>query len=568
MVEPRAQIPGPLLKHGPVLKQPPVLIEGPVLKSAIAAAVPAIRAVDSARNGSKRNRRPLLEGSFGRYEIEGEIARGGVGAVFRARDRDTGKPFALKVLIEGEEAGETERERFRHECETAKALSLPGMVQIHEVGEIDGRPFMAMELVEGKSLDRVIADKTLGVDDCLVLMKSVAETVGALHEAGYVHRDLKPGNILLDAFGSPKVADFGLVKSLDEVTRMTASGLVCGTPAYMSPEQARGEGRNVDPRSDVWALGGVLYEMLAGEPPFKADNALKLMLRITKEQPRKLSTVNRKVPSGVEAIVMKCLEKKPALRYANGREMAADIIAFREGKKLRVETQPRMSRLINGAIEHRARLLPAAAAVAALLMIAFVAKLAMQVKDAGPLVEQGTLALNDPTLSPAEKLNQAERSFREALLLDTKNARAYMGLGLCLARRGIDPAKHIAVNPALIREAFKMNEFAGQLDQRLQPESLANAARYSMWLNDHVAEAAQLERAVRVAPANLKYRESLGLAYWNAGAQTHSTKYYQSAVKTFEAILAAQPDYPKVQDYIHQIYDKFLAQGRSSAMSP
>src|SRR5205823_337063 len=146
--------------------------------------------------------------------------------------------IALKVLLEGDEAGETERERFRHECETAKALSLPGMVQVYDVGEFDGRPYMAMELVHGSSLDKVIPEKSLSVNDCLVLMKSVAETIGALHEAGYVHRDLKPGNILIDGFGSPKVADFGLVKSLDEVTRLTASGLVCGTPAYMAPEQA------------------------------------------------------------------------------------------------------------------------------------------------------------------------------------------------------------------------------------------------------------------------------------------------------------------------------------------
>src|SRR5205814_1951732 len=123
-------------------------------------------------------------------------------AVFRARERETGKPIALKVLLDGEEAGEAERERFRHECETAKALSLPGMVQVYAVGELDNRPYMAMELIGGKSLDKIVPDKSLSVNDSLILMKSVAETIGALHEAGYVHRDLKPGNILIDEFGS------------------------------------------------------------------------------------------------------------------------------------------------------------------------------------------------------------------------------------------------------------------------------------------------------------------------------------------------------------------------------
>ena len=135
----------------------------------------------------KKIRRPILEGSFGPYDIEGEIARGGVGAVFRARERESGRIVALKVLLDGDEAGETERERFRHECETARALSLPGMVQVFEVGELDSRPYMAMELVNGRSLDKAIPERNLTVHDCLVLMKSVADTVGALHEAGYVH---------------------------------------------------------------------------------------------------------------------------------------------------------------------------------------------------------------------------------------------------------------------------------------------------------------------------------------------------------------------------------------------
>lgn len=247
---------------------------------------------------ARKQRPPLMEGPFGDYEIEGELARGGVGAVFRAKQISTGKPVALKVLLDGEDADEIDRERFRHECETAKSLNLPGMVQILDVGEVDGKPYMAMELVEGRSLDKLIPERTLSVHECLVIMAGVAETAGALHEAGYVHRNVKPGNILLDSYGTPKLADFGLVKSLDEVTRLTASGLVCGTPAYMAPEQARGDGKAVNPHSDVWALGAVLYEMLTATPPFQADNALRLMLKITKEEPRPPRQLNPKIPQG------------------------------------------------------------------------------------------------------------------------------------------------------------------------------------------------------------------------------------------------------------------------------
>ncbi len=515
----------------------------------------------------KAGRRPLLEGSFGKYDIEGEIARGGVGAVFRARERGTGKPFALKVLIEGDDVGETERERFRHECETAKALSLPGMVYIHEVGEQDGRPYMAMELVEGKSLDRVISERSLTVNSCLVLMKSVAGTVGALHEAGYVHRDLKPGNILLDQFDTPKVADFGLVKSLDEVTRMTASGLVCGTPAYMSPEQARGEGKNVDPRSDVWALGAVLYEMLAGEPPFKADNALKLMLRITKEQPRKLSLANRKVPCEVEAIVMKCLDKNPTRRYANGRALATDIATFLEGGKPQVSTQSKVRQIFTVASANRAKIIPVIAASVAILIIGIVAHAIFSTHDASPLVEQGIQALKENPQGDEAKLKIAQRYFQDAIALDPKNGRAYLGLGATFARRGIDRKTHHVTNQKLVDDAFRANDFAAKYDPKLQTEMLATAAMYNMWLGQFEKESSLWERLVRLEPANLEFRKSLAMAYWNAGVEKRKNEYYQRAVIEFKTILSAKPNYPQVADHIKNIERNFLIQSAASTVS-
>ncbi|HLX64545.1 MAG TPA: protein kinase, partial [Planctomycetota bacterium] len=499
------------------------------------------------------------------YDIEGEIARGGVGAVFRARERDSGKPFALKVLIDGDDVGETERDRFRHECETAKALSLPGMVHVHEVGTHDGRPYMAMELVEGKSLDKVISERTLTVNDCLVLMKSVADTVGALHEAGYVHRDIKPGNILLDSFGTPKVADFGLVKSLDEVTRMTASGLVCGTPAYMSPEQARGEGKNVEPRSDVWALGAVLYEMLAGEPPFKADNALKLMLRITKEQPRKLTNANRKVPRDVEAIVNKCLEKNPARRYVNGRALAVDLGTFLEGGKLELTTESKMQRMLAAAAKNRAKIVPSVAALIAIGIIGIVAHAIFAGRSAAPLIEQGFATLKETPGNDDKKLQLAQRSFQDAIALEPQNGKAYLGLSFSLARRGIDQSAHRILNPKFVEEAFRANDYAAKLDPALQADSLASAAKYYTWLGRNVNAAAKWEQLVRSNPKNLDFRNALALSYWNAGVEVRDPKYYQLAVTEFKTILAAKPDYPKIQDYIKNIEHNFLVQSNSGS---
>jgi len=508
----------------------------------------------------KKARRPLLEGTFGPYEIEGEIARGGVGAVFRAKETDTGRICALKVLLEGPEAGESERERFQHECETAKALSLPGMVQVYAVGEIEGRPYMAMELVKGRSLDKVIPDKTLSVNDCLVLMKSVAETIGALHEAGYVHRDLKPGNILIDEFHSPKVADFGLVKSLDEITRLTASGLVCGTPAYMAPEQARGDGKAVDPRSDVWALGAVLYEMLTSKPPFQAENALRLMLKITKDQPKPPRMLNIKVPQDVHFIVMKCLEKSAEKRYANARAMAADITRFLNGEPLesRPQAHERVQKLFASASQNRKPLLAGAIAIAVIVMIAVTARMFLAPREAGPIVERGYKILGDPSFKDGDRLDAAEKCFRDALTLDGKNGRGYLGLGLVLGRRSIDKVTKKA-DPRKIAEAFAATNQAAEVAPQLRGESLSQAARLKMWMGEFADEARYREQAVEAAPTNLQYREALGIAYWNAGVQTNSVTYYQRAVSEFQGILNTDPAYPKVRDWVRQLKEQFLA---------
>ncbi|MFH0938009.1 MAG: serine/threonine-protein kinase [Planctomycetota bacterium] len=499
----------------------------------------------------RSTRRPLLEGSFGPYEIEGEIARGGVGAVFHARERDTGRSVALKVLLDGDEAGETERERFQHECETAKALSLPGMVQVYAVGEIDQKPYMAMELVNGHSLDKIIPKKSLSVNDCLVLMQSVAETIGALHEAGYVHRDLKPGNILIDAFGSPKVADFGLIKSLDEVTRMTASGLVCGTPAYMAPEQARGDGQAVDPRSDVWALGAVLYEMLTAQPPFQAENALRLMLRITKESPRSPRKLNLKVPQDVQYIVLKCLEKNADRRYANARALAVDIGRFLNGEPLLARPQPKMRSLAIAAIQNRRRLMAVGGGIAAIVVVAVLARLLLAPRDATPLVEHGRKALSEGALE------SADRYFRDAIALDRHNARAHFYLGLCVGRAGIQPQGN---NQQKVDEAMTLTAQACRLDPKLRVECHAQVATFNYWQKQHEYEARELEKAVELAPNNPKYRERLAMAYWRAGVQTQSHGYYKKAVSEFQSVLDLNPTCPKVREYIKQLQENFLTQ--------
>ncbi|MCW8131601.1 MAG: protein kinase [Planctomycetota bacterium] len=529
---------------------------------------PAPPAKAPTQSGSRR--RPLLEGTFGPYEIEGEIARGGVGAVFRAKEQTSGRRLALKVLLDGDEAGELETERFRRECETAKALSLPGMVQIYAVGEIEGKPFMAMELVEGRSLDKLIPEKSLTVNDCLVLMQSVAETVGALHEAGYVHRDLKPANILLGPYGAPKVADFGLVKSLDEVTRLTASGLVCGTPAYMAPEQARGDGKAIDPRSDVWALGAVLYEMLTATPPFQADNALRLMLKITKDAPKPPRQVNPKVPRDVDAIVMKCLEKNADRRYATGRALAEDIKRFLDGLPVEARSNQGFTRYVKAAEANRGMLVAVGGGLAAVVLVAVLARIVFAPPEASPLAERGWTSLEQ------NRVADAEADFRQALKIDPKSARACLGLGRVLGLKSINPATRRVASPAYFQDALNLTVKAAEYDRALGGQAATQTAILFMWIGAYPDEAKAREKAVELDSNNADYRQALAVAYWNAGAQERSADlkraYFEQAVREFDNVLRIRPNYPKTYEYRKQLQERFLASlpqaaGRPSTMA-
>jgi tRNA A-37 threonylcarbamoyl transferase component Bud32 len=558
-VAPPGKVPQPVEPQAEVKKQEKAPEPAPAPVNA-APAAPEPAPQPELPQPAKKNRRPLLEGTFGPYDIEGEIARGGVGAVFKARERDTGRQVALKVLLDGEEAGEAERERFRHECETAKALSLPGMVQVYAVGELDQRPYMAMELVKGRSLDKVIPEKGLSVNDCLVLMKSVAETIGALHEAGYVHRDLKPGNILIDEFGSPKVADFGLVKSLDEVTRLTASGLVCGTPAYMAPEQARGDGKAVDPRSDVWALGAVLYEMLTSRPPFRAENALRLMLKITKSPPELPRSLNLKVPQHVENIVMRCLEKSAEKRYTNARALAADIGRFLNGEPLEPASQPKVQLIMDAAARNRRPLIVSGIAVAVLIMIALVARFFFAPKAAGTLIAKAYTTLQDTT--QADRWKVAEGMFREASKIDPKNGKAQLGLGLCVGWQAVDQKKHVVIDKPRFTEGVTETLHAAELDPQLDADAHFQASKIFMWAKQHLDEAHELEMALKKAPGVLKFKDALAMAYWNAGSQmptpADQQTYYAKALNEFQGVLQQDPTYPKVAEYIRRLKEEYL----------
>jgi serine/threonine protein kinase len=266
------------------------------------------------------------------YEVVAELGRGGMGVVYRAWQVSLKRPVALKLIRDGALAGPQQQARFRIEAEAVGRMRHANIVAIYEVGEHQGRPFFAMELVEGPSLDRQLSGRPQPARQAAELVHSLALAVQHAHAQSVVHRDLKPANILLSSDGVPKVTDFGLAKRLDsQSTALTQEGAVLGTAAYMAPEQAAGK-KEIGPACDIYALGAILYEMLTGRPPFLADSWQQTIEQVLHDEPAPPARLHPGVPPDLETICLKCLEKEPAGRYASAGELADDLARFIEGK--------------------------------------------------------------------------------------------------------------------------------------------------------------------------------------------------------------------------------------------
>ncbi len=268
------------------------------------------------------------------YEILGVLGRGGMGVVYRARHLKLERLVALKLLPYTDPAA-TARERFAAEARAVARMQHPNIVQVFEIGEFDGAPFVALELVAGGTLAARVAQNLLPPRDAAALVATLARAVQYAHDAGVVHRDLKPTNILLTESGEPKIADFGLAKELAGDSGLTVSGAVIGTPSYMPPEQARGELAAIGPAADVYALGAILYDLLTGRPPFKGATVAETLQQVTGAEPAAPTGLQPSVPRDLETVCLKCLQKDPARRYASARELAEDLGRYLTGEPIR-----------------------------------------------------------------------------------------------------------------------------------------------------------------------------------------------------------------------------------------
>jgi serine/threonine protein kinase/tetratricopeptide (TPR) repeat protein len=268
------------------------------------------------------------------YEILGELGRGGMGVVYKARQLRLNRVVALKMILAGDFASDDSVARFLSEAETVARLQHPNVVQIYAIGDAEGRPFVELEYVGGGSLHARLDGTPWVPSEAAELVERLACAIHEAHRLGIVHRDLKPGNILLTLDGQPKITDFGLAKSVQQNTGLTRSESILGSPSYMAPEQAEGRAREVGPEADIYGLGANLYELLTGRPPFVAPTILATLDLVKNAEPLPPSRLQPGLPRDIETICLKCLQKEPYRRYATAEELAADLRRFLKGEPI------------------------------------------------------------------------------------------------------------------------------------------------------------------------------------------------------------------------------------------
>ena len=312
------------------------------------------------QHGGRTERVAALAGEFGDYELLHEIGRGGQGIVYLARQKSLNRTVALKILRLGQWASRADLKRFRREAAAAASLDHPRIVPIYEVGERDGLCYFSMKFVEGGQLDEVVTRAPISMRQAAEVIAKVARTVHYAHQHGILHRDIKPGNILLDTSGEPHLTDFGLARLVEVDSAVTDTEQIMGTPSYMAPEQAVGHKAQLTSTTDVYGLGAVLYQLLTSHPPFAAETMYETIRLLVETDPRQPRFLNRKIDRELSTICLKCLEKDPNRRFPSALALAEDLEHWLKHEPIRAKR--------SGVVTHACKWVQRNPSVAALIV--------------------------------------------------------------------------------------------------------------------------------------------------------------------------------------------------------
>jgi Flp pilus assembly protein TadD len=440
------------------------------------------------------------------YNVEAELGHGGMGVVYRAWHLRLHRRVALKMLLAGRHAQPAERERFLREAEAVAGLRHPNIVQVYEVGDVDGQSYFTMELVEGGSLAQQIQGVPQPVRKAAALVATLADAVHAAHQSGIVHRDLKPANVQLTTDGTPKVTDFGLARRQESGGGLTVTGVPLGTPSYMAPEQGAGQRDLIGPATDVYALGAILYELLTGRPPFRAETGAATLQQVLTEEPVPPRRLNFRVPRDLETICLKCLYKEPSRRYASAAALAEDLHRFERREPIAARPVGLLERVVRRARRH-----PAAAgllaALAALAVAAGVGALLVYQQNVDSHIRQAR--------TDGEVRGVLERT--RDLLEEGWQAHDLTKLTVASseAHRAVDIGRSGEASPAVQQEAVTLQmDAVGRLGRATKNNALLDAVM-DVWAPQKTSDFVYEEAGgVMLAPPSLHEQYAAAFRQW------------------------------------------------------
>jgi tetratricopeptide (TPR) repeat protein len=524
---------------------------------------------------------------FGDYEIIRELARGGMGVVFQARQMSLNRKVALKMILAGQLADETDVKRFYTEAEAAANLDHPGIVPIFEVGQHEEQHYFSMGFVEGQSLSHRLAGGPLPPREAAALMAKVADAIEYAHQHGVIHRDMKPANILLDPSGNPRVTDFGLAKKVQSDGGLTQSGQIMGTPSYMPPEQASGQRGEVGPAADVYALGATLYALVTGRPPFQAATALDTIIQVLSDEPVPLRQLNASVPRDLETMCLKCLEKDPARRYPSAQAFADDLGRYLAGEPIVARPATPLERAVKWG-----RRKPAIAALSALVCLVtslglggvlwqwreavqargIAERETIRAKDQAELADRRRVEADNRRREAEEAHTQAQKRLTQIEKSNEILTSIFAELDIRKVKEGTDPLEAVLAKRLVKAAADLEGEAVGD---PLAVAGLQDRLGRTLLSLGHPQESISLfvkafeTRKAQLGPDHadtLTCMNDLAVSYQDSGRIEQALPLYEDTVKLTKARLG--PDHPATLTSMNNLALGYIGAGRMDLALP